>query len=93
VAFEPFASKFVAVLNASPRASHADAALRETLTTMAAVIVEPASSTIALLGAHLDETAMIATPSVANTIRGSLTALHQAVVSRRAAGTAAFAIL
>jgi chromate reductase, NAD(P)H dehydrogenase (quinone) len=92
VGFEPFTSKFVAVLNASPRASHADAALRETLTTMAAVIVEPASITIALLGAQLDEPAMIATPSVANAIRDSLTALHQAVASRLTTDRPAFAI-
>ncbi len=92
VGFEPFALKLVAVLSASPRASHADAALRETLTTMAAVIVGPASITIALLGAHLDETAMIAAPSVASAIRGSLTALRRAVVSRRNAECPAFAI-
>src|SRR5580765_5405345 len=65
VGFEPFVSKIVAVLNASPRASHADAALRETLATMAAVIIESASTTVALLGTHRDEAAMIATPSVA----------------------------
>ena len=58
VGFEPFASKWVAVLNAAPRAHHADDALRETLKTMAAVIVEPASISIPLLGAGLDEAAI-----------------------------------
>jgi len=51
VGFEPFASKAVAVLNASPHAHHADSALRETLKTMAPVIVELASVSIPLLGA------------------------------------------
>jgi chromate reductase len=50
VGYEPFASKIVAVVNASPRAHHADDALRETLRTMAAVIVESASISLPLLG-------------------------------------------
>ncbi|EQD29777.1 NADPH-dependent FMN reductase, partial [mine drainage metagenome] len=45
-----FVSKPVAVFNAAPRAQHADAALRETLRTMSAVIVEAASISIPLLG-------------------------------------------
>jgi chromate reductase, NAD(P)H dehydrogenase (quinone) len=79
VSFEPFAHKPVAILNASPRASHADAALREVLRTMAAVIVERASITIPLLGANLDEEDMVTTPSVATSIRESLFALHDAI--------------
>lgn len=43
VGFEGFAGMPVAVLNASLRAHHADDALRETLRTMAAAIVEEAS--------------------------------------------------
>src|SRR5579872_2393862 len=50
VAFEPFVGKPVAVLNASPRAHHADEALRETLRTMSARIVEEASLSLPLLG-------------------------------------------
>jgi chromate reductase len=83
VGFEPFAGKFVAVLNASPRAYHADLALRETLQTMAAVIIEEASISIPLLGADLDESAIAATPEFALAIRNSLRAIHVAVVSRR----------
>jgi NAD(P)H-dependent FMN reductase len=48
VSSEDFAGKPVAVLNAAPRARHADAALREILSTMAARIVERASVTIPL---------------------------------------------
>ncbi|MBS0396633.1 MAG: NAD(P)H-dependent oxidoreductase, partial [Proteobacteria bacterium] len=54
VGFPPFCGKPVAVLNASARARHADAALRETLRTMSAVIVEEASVTVPLLGAGLE---------------------------------------
>ena len=83
VGFEPFAAKFVAVLNTSPRAHHADEALRETLQTMAAVIVEPASISIPLLGADLDESAIVATPAIASAIVNSLRAIQCAVISRR----------
>jgi NAD(P)H-dependent FMN reductase len=83
VSYEPFAYKFVAVLNSSPRAHHADAALRETLKTMSAVIVESASITIPLLGSDLDENDMVATPSVANTIRELLVILHKTIQSDR----------
>jgi chromate reductase len=80
VGFEPFVHKHVAVLNASPRAHHADAALRETLKTMSAVIVEAASVSIPLLGAHLTEDGMVQDPMVSSAIRSSLLALHDAVV-------------
>jgi chromate reductase, NAD(P)H dehydrogenase (quinone) len=92
VGFEPFASKIVAVLNASPRAHHADDALRETLRTMAAVIVESASISIPLLGTGFDELAMVATPSVAVAIRESLLAMWQAVVSRPGSVTPEFSL-
>ncbi|MHB8388323.1 MAG: hypothetical protein ACYDBH_01930 [Acidobacteriaceae bacterium] len=84
MSFEPFAYKHVAVLNASPRAYHADAALREILKTMAAVIVESASISIPLLGAHFDEDSMVSSPSVAASIQGAIMALYEAVVLRRA---------
>ena len=83
VGFEPFASKFVAVLNTSPRAYHAELALRETLQTMAAIIVEEASISIPLLGTDLDESAIVATPAIASSVRDSLRAIQVAVTSRR----------
>ena len=80
VSFEPFIYKPVGIFNASPRAQHADVALREILKTMSAMIVEEASMTIPLLGANLDEDGMVSTPSVAVPIRGALVALSKAVV-------------
>jgi len=81
VGFAPFAGKRVAVLNTSPRSCHADAALRETLCTMAAIIVEPASIAIPLLGSRLDEDGMIADAAVAGALRAALSALQDAVAS------------
>jgi chromate reductase, NAD(P)H dehydrogenase (quinone) len=79
VSFEPFVHKPVVVWNASPRAHHADDALRETLRTMSADIVDPASVSIALLGAQLGEDGMVASPAVSGTIRAALLALRDAV--------------
>lgn len=92
VACEAFVNKPVAVLNASPRAHHADAALRETLKTMSAVIVEPASLSIPLLGAHITEADMAGTPAIAHAIREVLAALYGAVVLRQAEGGPAFPV-
>ena len=83
VSFEPFADKAVAVLNTSPRAHHADDALRETLKTMSAVVVEQASITVPLLGAHLTEDGMVEDPTISRTIRGALEALYSFVVLRK----------
>ena len=83
VGFAPFACRHVALLNTSPRAYHADAALRETLRTMAAIIVEPASISIALLGSNLDEDGMVADAAVADAVRAALSVLRSAIAAQR----------
>jgi NAD(P)H-dependent FMN reductase len=82
VSFEPFVHQPVAVWNASPRAHHADDALRETLLTMSAELIEPASVSIALLGAQLGEDGMVASPTVSGTIVAALRALRDAVTQQ-----------
>ena len=77
--FEPFAGKPVAVVNTSARAMHADAALRKVLSTMAARIVGSASVTLPLLGAHLDEDGMVASPAVSALIVALLRALQAGI--------------
>ncbi|EQD34444.1 NADPH-dependent FMN reductase, partial [mine drainage metagenome] len=67
--------------NAAPRAQHADAALRETLRTMSAVIVEAASISIPLLGANLTDAGMAEAASVSGAIRGALADLQRAVLA------------
>jgi chromate reductase, NAD(P)H dehydrogenase (quinone) len=84
VSFEPFVNKHVAVLNASPRAHHADVALRETLKTMSAVIVEEASISIPLLGANLTDGGMADDPGVSSAIRSALRELHDALMQGQA---------
>ena len=56
---EEFVDKPVALLNASPRATHAYASLKETITVMSARIVEQASITVPLLGKNLDEAGIV----------------------------------
>jgi NAD(P)H-dependent FMN reductase len=64
VAFEGFAYKPVAVLNTSPRAHHADAALREILITMSATLIEAASITLPLPSANFGEADLLAMPEI-----------------------------
>lgn len=92
VSFEPFVNKPVAVLNASPRAHHADSALRETLKTMSAVIVEAASISIPLLGANIAEGEMTRLPGIAQAICASLASLHRAVTLRHPEDGPAFPV-
>jgi NAD(P)H-dependent FMN reductase len=92
VSFEPFVNKPVAVLNASPRAHHADAALRETLRTMSAALVEPASLSIPLLGSSLGEADMADAPVVVAAIQTCLTELQIAVARAKQNVGPAFSI-
>jgi chromate reductase, NAD(P)H dehydrogenase (quinone) len=71
--------KPVALFSASPRASHAQASLTETLTVMTARIVSEACTVVPLLGKNLDENEIIADPDYSRTIRSALEALVVAV--------------
>jgi chromate reductase len=59
---------------------------------MAALIVEPASISMPLLGAGLDESSMVATPTIAGAIRDSLLAIRDAALLRQGASGAEFPI-
>ena len=87
VSHEGFVGKPVALLNASPRAHHAQAALRETLRTMSAVLIEDASVAIPLLGAGLDEAAMRHAPAVAVPLARALAGPGGTCTPARRAGT------
>jgi chromate reductase, NAD(P)H dehydrogenase (quinone) len=76
VSFERFIEKRVAIFNASPRSVHADAALREILSTMSARLVEPACLALPLRATGVDEDAIVA--GHAASIRAALTALADA---------------
>ena len=76
VGFEPFIHKPVAVINASPRAHHADDALRETLRTMSAGLVGERSFALELPGSPPDEGALVASPAVAAVVDEAVAALR-----------------
>jgi NAD(P)H-dependent FMN reductase len=90
VSFEPIIHKPVAVLNASPRAHHADDALRETLRTMNASLVGERSFELPLLGAHLDEAGMAASPDVAAVVADAIAALRTEIARQAADDTPVF---
>jgi len=72
VSSEVFVYKPVVVLNASPRARHADAALREVLSVMSARILETASVQVPVIGANLDEDGIVSHPDIAETLKTAL---------------------
>jgi NAD(P)H-dependent FMN reductase len=84
VGFEPFIHKPVAVINAAPRAHHADDALRETLRTMSAGLVGELSFVVELPDARMDEEAMVASPCVAAVVAEALDALRAEIARQTA---------
>lgn len=87
VGCEAFVNKPVALLNASPRAVHAQASLKETITVMSALVVEESSITVPILGAGLDEEGMVSHPVISKALREALQALHAAILRFRSEGT------
>jgi chromate reductase, NAD(P)H dehydrogenase (quinone) len=84
VGCEAFVNKPVALLNTSPRAVHAQASLKETISTMSAHIVEEASITVPILGdSTLDEAGIVADPGTSRALREALQALKSATVRLR----------
>ncbi|WP_211243350.1 NADPH-dependent FMN reductase [Chitiniphilus eburneus] len=79
VGCEAFVHKPVALLNASPRATHAQAALRETISVMSAHIVEGASITVPILGSKLTEDGIADHTEISASLRMALAALCDAV--------------
>ncbi len=75
VGCEAFVHKPVALFNASTRATHAQASLRETLTVMSACIVEEACAALPLLGTNFDENGIVAHPPFAALLLSALGSL------------------
>ena len=69
-----FAYKPVAVFNPSFQAQHADAALKETLRTMAATLIDAACVRIPVIGCGLELSAIAADPAFSIAIRSALAA-------------------
>lgn len=77
VSYAPFAYKPVAIFSASPRSRFADPALRETLQTMSATIVDAACFRFQLVGANMEEEDMVLSDSVSREIKAALEALRK----------------
>ena len=75
--------KPVALLNASPRATHAQASLTETLRVMSADLIGDASISVPLAGRALDVAGIVADAELSSVIRSALAALARAASSRR----------
>jgi len=74
VSFEGFVDKRVAIFNASPRSVHADAQLREVLTTMSADLVAEACLALPLRGTGITEQGILDSGHAAD-IRSALVRL------------------
>lgn len=79
VGSDTFPGKPVAILNTSPRAQHADAHLRLTLSTMAAVLVPEANVTLPLIGTAMTADAIAADAQMSHALRNMLDALQKTV--------------
>lgn len=75
--------KPIALINASPRATHAHAALSETLTTMSAHVVKDASATIPVSGAAFDADGNLSDAALSSSLTVAIAALVHAVHTRR----------
>ena len=74
-----FPGKPVALINASQRASHADAALRLTLNTMSANLIEEASIMLPLLGRNLDAAGILGDADLSSRLALALADLGRAI--------------
>ncbi len=72
-------AKPVALFNASPRSTYAQASLLETLTVMSAKIVKEAFVTVELAGKKLDEAGMVSDPEISKALKSALAALETAI--------------
>ena len=77
-----FPGKPVALINASQRAVQSDAQLRLILETMSALLVEPASITLPLMGTGLDAEGIVVNPGFAAPLQAALDHLAEAITAR-----------
>jgi len=71
--------KPVALFSASPRATYAQASLRETLTVMMARLITQVSITVPLLGKTLDESGVVSDPIMSHEISSALVGFARAI--------------
>ncbi len=76
--------KPVALLNASPRSTHAQASLTETLSVMTAALVGEASVAVPLAGHKLDAEGIASDPDLGAVLHSALRDFALAIEARRA---------
>jgi NAD(P)H-dependent FMN reductase len=74
-----FPEKPVALINASPRAVHSQAQLREILTTMSARLIADASIELPLQGRSLDAAGIVADAALSAALRGAVAVFADAI--------------
>lgn len=77
-----FPYKPIMLINTSPRASHALAALKEVLTTMSGIIIESACVTVPLLSSNLNKAGIVANSEISNTLRNCLVEFSKKIDER-----------
>jgi len=83
VASLEFPEKPVALINASPRATHAQAHMRETLATMSARLIDAACVAVPLQGRSLDVDGIVADGALAGGLRAALAAFVAGIETGR----------
>ena len=74
-----FSGKLIALINTSPRATHAQASLVEIVTTMTGRIVPEASVTLSLLGKNLDAAGIIVDPEISTMLQSAILEFANAI--------------
>ena len=77
-----FVGKPVAIINTSPRAHHADDALREVITTMSGQLITDACISVPLLGSHLDTDDIVANEHLSTDLRGTLCSIQRFIKNK-----------
>ena len=76
----------IALINTSPRASHAQVALREVLNTMSGLVVESACVSVPLLSTKFTSVTMLEDHDIRETLLNSLTEFKQEIINEQALG-------
>jgi NAD(P)H-dependent FMN reductase len=79
VSGDEFPDKPVMLANTSPRACHAQQALREVIVTMSGNIIESASISVQLLGTELDVNTIIADQEISQDLIKKITVFREAI--------------
>lgn len=79
VSGEEFVGKPIALLNASPRAIHAQASLTEIVTVMAGRVIPEASIAVPLLGQNLNAAGIASHPELSSALHAAIVAFANAI--------------